>query len=311
MQTILKSALSSTMTDESANAHALAMKIDAEIMMARQESRGHAQKKKEGDEKWLSRALTLDAQLAKLRRWRRAASQILTTFPQINLSFLDMRGESRAFDILINNSRMDRLNGVQCKNVPVEFPLPRFAVFSKRAKKFAFDFEQRRNGRFDGKTYSTGIGPFYDGFFWNLIGEGALRQLRDSFVDGTHYQEMHPLVASAYQKIRDDMCNAAWNNRALLTNYIDRSGDIFRIETPFPCHYPAEVREHTIEVSHLFEEILTIAEIHPSNWTHYGFTPRPIPGDPLVIGILRDTAFLIDQFDTTDLEAYVCREFSI
>ncbi len=82
----------------------------------------------------------------------------------------------------------------------------------------------------------------------------------------------------------------------------------FEVSSKFSGIIPPLAREEIVQHKYKFEEILVVAEA--DNWTFektvVHLNPNP---DPLIIGVKKNLAYLISQFDITKLEDYVKREF--
>jgi hypothetical protein len=78
-----------------------------------------------------------------------------------------------------------------------------------------------------------------------------------------------------------------------------------RLSTKFSGIIPAEVRQRIRDTKQCFDKTLLIQEV-----VEWNATVERI-ADPLVIGVKNGVHYLVDRFDTTSLEDYVAREFSV
>ncbi len=65
---------------------------------------------------------------------------------------------------------------------------------------------------------------------------------------------------------------------------------------------PAKTKEKIKEASSLFDDVFLVSEA--TSWTK-----KKITKDPLIIGLIDKTAFLINHFNTTPIEKYITMEF--
>lgn len=76
--------------------------------------------------------------------------------------------------------------------------------------------------------------------------------------------------------------------------------------TEFNGIIPKTTKQNLREARKIFgEEVYLIAETKPEEWN-----ASVVYTDPLLIGVAKDRAFLVDHFDTTTLENYVVDEFT-
>lgn len=76
---------------------------------------------------------------------------------------------------------------------------------------------------------------------------------------------------------------------------------VFNIMNAQPPTFPMDVTMRVDKVKGKFDHVVTVWE---AEWL-----PAP-NADPLVIGVIGDTCFLIDRFDLTKMEHYIASEFT-
>lgn len=84
----------------------------------------------------------------------------------------------------------------------------------------------------------------------------------------------------------------------------------FQIETTFQGIIPKETKERIEQAEAIFGNgIYMIAETKPEQWRE----ARILTKDPIIVGIssMTERCYLIDHFQTTPVEDYVRREFSV
>ncbi len=87
-----------------------------------------------------------------------------------------------------------------------------------------------------------------------------------------------------------------------------RTSVTWTAQTTFCGLIPEKIKEKIREEQHLFDQILIIAEA--STWNVQWKDVSVSSSDPLLIGVINDTLFLLDEFDCTNVENYAAREFS-
>ncbi len=91
-------------------------------------------------------------------------------------------------------------------------------------------------------------------------------------------------------------------SKEILKKY-KKIGDI-ELTSTLHCLVPAETQERIKKAKEIFKNNLYfIAEAKPDEWNVRKIAPR----DPLVVGLIDNQGYLIDKFDPTDLESYICQ----
>lgn len=154
----------------------------------------------------------------------------------------------------------------------IRWPVPAFAIFDLMG-----------NGTFSlslhvGSSWRTGI----------ELGGFSSRLMMEAIETSSFYME--------YEKKLKRWVSSEW---------FLGSQDVI-LKTNFNHTIPPKVREHIREIQKgkLFSRLLVIAEVD-----EWGIEPRP--ADPLLVGESNGLFFLLDRFDTTPLESYVSKEFSV
>jgi len=83
--------------------------------------------------------------------------------------------------------------------------------------------------------------------------------------------------------------------------------DTVRLRTSFTGMIPNETRERIAKWKETFPDEIYI--VNEASW-RFESLPRPLFGDPLVIGAKSGRYYLIDVFDPTTLESYIAKEFT-
>ncbi len=80
------------------------------------------------------------------------------------------------------------------------------------------------------------------------------------------------------------------------------------ISTTFNSAVPADVKSEIAKAYKIFgKDLYFVAEIPQEKWKK---DDVPLDPDPLVVGVIDETAYLIAKFDATPVEDYVSREFT-
>lgn len=257
------------------------------------------QKLEEQLEELVHRGFNLEALPKKLLAMQKAAC----TYQRISPEFLRMSGEKRWTP------------GGWARDIHVIF-VPRFGVYSLDNTKmtlqcgygspdFYFGVKEPRLPEVFIKQLAMVTEIFKDGQTGSLLrfSDNSLGYNRD-------YNTWLPVVDDSLpRKIRNKQIRDFNEFKENLAGRYDR--DIVTLSSTFNGLFPRETRERIIKAKPLFgNDLFIVAETKPEEWTIGRYVPPRLVEEPLVIGVIDDKCFLVDQFDTTPLEDYVRREFT-
>lgn len=226
------------------------------------------------------------------------------TYSQISPSFLRQTSQKPI---------QGRVLSVLGQKIPYTIPVPNFGVYSldnpimsisfgespKHIRgPFFFEVNRPRNLPYIlGKEFVQGNELFLDGYYNYFWGEGTSAQFcfRGSLWLGTGLPE------TAKKQLKKKYIHGFWD-----TEYAN-----FTITSGFNGIIPAGIRSKIEEAKKFFgDQVFLVAETKPEDWQVSKYIPRLVQ-DPLLIGVLEDKCYYIGSFNTTPLERFASREFTI
>jgi hypothetical protein len=158
-------------------------------------------------------------------------------------------------------------------------------------------FTWRSGGRMFRKDVLLRYVPYPTLGVININGADGEMEIRGTW-GGGRYSHTGPqcLPRETYEDVGVALCSIA---RARISSV--------RLRTSFTGMIPNETRERINKWKTTFPNDIYI--VNEASWKLES-PPRPLFGDPLVIGAKAGRYYLIDVFDPTTLESYIAKEFS-
>jgi len=238
-------------------------------------------------------------------------------YPSINLSFLSMRGKEIALEWDFREER----RGFSPVSWAIDFP--RFAIYSLESPLFSLYLSRsyqgytRRNWDWPGELCEIHLAKpklFEDSASYRPIGT----KWRPGEID--YYPSLSNKKKSLHHQIFEMLLSGITvvEEKPIIKKIISRAITAKKIlkgqeQDEYLVHnflgfLPQKTRQRIEGAEHIFgKNIYLIGEA--DEWSYQTVEYAPRARDPLVIGILKDKSYLIDQFDMTPIERYVAGEF--